>query len=202
MPGLDGGHKPPATHQVTSDLLALDELEDELQRRHGLAVERRGARQADPAGELGQLVIEAAPDVAGVARARPLAGEAGLEHDRVAPGAGQGERGREPGIARAHHRHVGALRPSLRARLGARRRLPPVGLGLEVGPKNRFAHAASPPALRTEPWASGRKPLGAALVERAKAAELALDERQHLGPEALHRTHRPPGVEARQAHEA
>ena len=138
--------------QAAVDLLARDDVFQHAERvgagSHQLglqALELLGDRAlaAQPFAEVG-----AARNHAAVARRGADPEIAALQHDGVDAVAAQFERGREAAIAGAHDHHVGARRRVLRQGVVGRPRLPPPGLGLELGVEDVAAHPRSPSPCR------------------------------------------------------
>src|SRR5215813_7311884 len=123
--------------EIAVDLLPLDELEQPVEGGAHVAIDGDGALDPVAIDERAEAVLERAADITGVARAGALAGLAGFEDGDAAAGARQRQGGDETGVAGADDGDVDRLRQRARRQGRAWRRIPPIGLQLEIRRQQR-----------------------------------------------------------------
>ncbi len=116
--------------EIAVDPLLGDEAVEVLARGLRLGQDGGGSILAETLGELGMARAQIAAGDAAVARRRSLARALPVEHLDRAAGAGEPDRGSEPGVAGADDDHVRGGRHRLRLERHKRRIRPPVDVVL------------------------------------------------------------------------
>ncbi len=126
--------------EAAIDLFLLDALGDGIERALHLAIDGDGVRVAPALLQVAETVLQRLADIARVARGGAVAQILGVQHDDLAAGTRQVDRGIQAREARAHDGHVHILRRRLGHGRHARRGLPPIGRVLEIGCEDVRAH--------------------------------------------------------------
>ena len=131
--GLVPHRQEPATvGEVAVDRETPHELDDEVVGVLRAAVQGDGLGESELLRHPTEAAEEAPPHEARVARARRLARHEAIEHQHLAAGFGQRQRGRKTGVACADHEHASRSGEGNFARRPGPGRLPPPGIGGEV----------------------------------------------------------------------
>ena len=138
-----------AIDEAAFNLFTGNELDEIVVGAYRLALHARRPLRADLGDQRLELVEERAPDVSGVAGARSVSRNFGLEDNGFMAASGGGQRGREAGESGAHHDKVAARRkrPGIELRTG--RPVPPVGIGRKALGKDVVGHGGDSLARRT-----------------------------------------------------
>ena len=138
-----GADETARAREAARDALAFDHLGEVLERGPRLAVHGQGARLAVARAQPVEARLEPAAALAAVARAAAVARRLGVEDDHAAALARQGERRRQPGVARTDHGDVGRARRIGRAERRRGRIVEPEGLELVARGEQRMGHLVS-----------------------------------------------------------
>ncbi len=132
MRGRRRGNIAAADVEAAVDVLGLDDLAHHIEGGLHLAIDRDRLVRPELLQEMAEVMLEGASDETRVAGAGALAEHASLEDGDAASGARQHQRGIQSRESGAHDRRVDLPRNRHFHRLRSRRRLPPIGGGLEL----------------------------------------------------------------------